>query len=169
MAARDQHGPQSPWSKTPHGPADAFQVVGKPNKKIDGLVKSTGQAVYADDIALPGMLHAKTLRSPHAHAKIISIDCSKALALKGVHAVITGTDLPIKYGVIPWTQDETALAVDKVRFIGDPVAAVAAIDEDTANAALKLIEVVYEPLHAYFDPKEALVRHEPAIHEGRKE
>ena len=169
MAARDQHGPQAPWSKTPHGPADAFQVVGKPNKKIDGLVKSTGQAVYADDIALPGMLHAKTLRSPHAHAKIISIDCSKALALKGVHAVITGTDLPIKYGVIPWTQDETALAVDKVRFIGDPVAAVAAIDEDTANAALKLIEVVYEPLHAYFDPKEALVRHEPAIHEGRKE
>ena len=86
-----------------------------------------------------------------------------------MHAVITGTDLPIKYGVIPWTQDETALAVDKVRFIGDPVAAVAAIDEDTANAALKLIEVVYEPLHAYFDPKEALVRHEPAIHEGRKE
>lgn len=169
MAARDQHGPQAPWSKTPNGPADAFQVVGKPNKKIDGLVKSTGQAVYADDIALPGMLHAKTLRSPHAHAKIISIDCSKALALKGVHAVITGTDLPIKYGVIPWTQDETALAVDKVRFIGDPVAAVAAIDEDTANAALKLIEVVYEPLHAYFDPKEALVRHEPAIHEGRKE
>ena len=136
MAARDQHGPQSPWSKTPHGPADAFQVVGKPNKKIDGLVKSTGQAVYADDIALPGMLHAKTLRSPHAHAKIISIDCGKALALKGVHAVITGTDLPIKYGVIPWTQDETALAVDKVRFIGDPVAAVAAIDEDTANACL---------------------------------
>jgi 4-hydroxybenzoyl-CoA reductase alpha subunit len=169
MAARDQHGPQAPWSKTPNGPADAFQVVGKPNKKIDGLVKSTGQAVYADDIALPGMLHAKTLRSPHAHAKIISIDCSKALALKGVHAVITGTDLPIKYGVIPWTQDETALAFDKVRFIGDPVAAVAAIDEDTANAALKLIEVVYEPLHAYFDPKEALVRHEPAIHEGRKE
>ena len=169
MAARDQHGPQAPWSKTPNGPADAFQVVGKPNKKIDGLVKSTGQAVYADDIALPGMLHAKTLRSPHAHAKIISIDCSKALALKGVHAVITGTDLPIKYGVIPWTQDETALAVDKVRFIGDPVAAVAAIDEDTANAALKLIEVVYESLHAYFDPKEALVRHEPAIHEGRKE
>jgi len=169
MAARDQHGPQSPWSKTPHGPADAFQVVGKPHKKIDGLVKSTGQAMYADDIALPGMLHAKTLRSPHAHAKIISIDCGKALALKGVHAVITGTDLPIKYGVIPWTQDETALAVDKVRFIGDPVAAVAAIDEDTANAALKLIEVVYEPLHAYFDPKEALVRHEPAIHEGRKE
>jgi len=169
MAARDQHGPHSPWSKTPGGAPDDFKVVGKPKRKIDGLAKATGAAIYADDIALPGMLHAKTLRSPHAHAKILSIDATKALALPGVHAVITGADLPVKYGVIPWTQDETALAVDKVRFIGDPVAAVAAIDEDTANAALKLIEVEYEALHAYFDPRESLARHEPAIHEGRKE
>ncbi len=162
MAARDNHGNTPPWGED-------FSVVGKPLRKIDGLAKATGAAVYTDDIQLAGMLHAKTLRSPHAHAKIRGIDTSKARALRGVHAVITGADLPIKYGVIPWTQDENALAVDKVRFIGDPVAAVAAVDEDTANAALKLIAVDYEVLHAFFDPYESLVRHDPAIHEGRKE
>ena len=161
MGARDPHGSGAPWGE--------FQVVGKPNRKVDGLAKATGAALYADDIALPGMLHAKTLRSPHAHARILSIDASAALALPGVHAVITGKDLPIQYGVIPWTQDENALALGKVRFIGDPVAAVAAIDEDTANAALKRIRVEYEPLHAYLDPRESLVRHDPPIHEGRKD
>lgn len=160
MAARDIHGPEAPWQD--------FEVVGKSHRKIDGMAKATGEAVYADDIQLPGMLHAKTLRSPHAHAKIVSIDTSKALALKGVHAVITGADLPIKYGVIPWTPDETALATTRVRFIGDEVAAVAAIDEDTANAALELIDVEYELLHAYLDPREALERTEPTIHESRK-
>ncbi|HTF90996.1 MAG TPA: molybdopterin cofactor-binding domain-containing protein, partial [Planctomycetota bacterium] len=145
------------------------RIIGKPRQKIDGLAKATGALQYADDIVLPGMLHAKTLRSPHAHARVRGVDASKALALRGVHAVITGKDMPIKYGVIPWTQDENALAVDKVRFIGDPVAAVAAVDEDTANAALKLIEVDYELLHVYLDPFESLVRHDPAIHEGRKE
>jgi len=161
MGARDLHGVGSPWGE--------FHVIGKPNRKVDALDKATGAAVYTDDIALPGMLHAKTLRSPHPHARIKSIDASAALALPGVHAVITGRDLPIKYGVIPWTQDENALAVDKVRFIGDPVAAVAALDEDTANAALKLIRVEYEVLHPYYDPRESLARHDPAIHEGRKE
>ncbi|MCK6449052.1 MAG: molybdopterin-dependent oxidoreductase [Planctomycetes bacterium] len=161
MAARDRHGLDAPWGD--------FRIVGSPKRKIDGLAKATGSAVYADDVVLPGMLHAKTLRSPLAHARIVSIDASAALALPGVHAVITGRDLPVKYGVIPWTQDENALAVDKVRFIGDPVAAVAAIDEDTANEALKRIHVEYEPLHAYLDPRESLARHEPAIHEGRKE
>ena len=161
MGARDQHGVGAPWG--------GFHVIGKPNRKLDGLAKATGAALYADDLALPGMLHAKTLRSPHAHAKILSIDASAALALPGVQAVITGRDLPIQYGVIPWTQDENALALDKVRFIGDPVAAVAAIDEDTANAALKLIRVEYELLHAYLDPRESLVRHDPPIHAGRKE
>ena len=119
MGARDRHGPQAPWG-------DEFQVIGKPHRKVDGLAKATGEAVYADDIVLPGMLHAKTLRSPHPHALIKSIDTSRALALPGVHAVITGEDLPINYGVIPWTMDETALATEKVRFIGDEVAAVAA-------------------------------------------
>lgn len=160
MAARDIHGIDAPWTE--------FKVVGKSHRKIDGMAKATGEAVYADDIQLPGMLHAKTLRSPHAHARIVSIDASKAEALPGVRAVITGIDMPIQYGVIPWTPDETALAVDKVRFIGDEVAAVAAIDEDTANAALELIEVEYEILHAYMDPRESLARDEPQIHSSRK-
>jgi CO/xanthine dehydrogenase Mo-binding subunit len=148
MAARDNHGTGAPWGE--------FRVIGKPNRKIDALAKATGAAIYTDDIQLPGMLHAKILRSPHAHARIVSIDTSRAEALEGVHGVLIGTELPIKYGVIPWTQDENALAVDKVRFIGDEVAAVAAVDEDTANAALDLIDVEYEVLHAYLDPFEAL-------------
>ncbi|MFT7669290.1 MAG: 4-hydroxybenzoyl-CoA reductase subunit alpha [Planctomycetota bacterium] len=160
MAARDQHGSGAPWGED-------FAVVGKPHRKIDGLSKATGSAQYTDDIQLAGMLHAKTLRSPHAHANIISIDVSKALELEGVHAIITGSDMPIKYGVIPWTPDENALADGKVRFIGDEVAAVAAIDEDTANAAVKLIEVEYEVLHAFLDPNEALARTEPAIHDQK--
>jgi len=154
------HGPDAPWEE--------FQVIGKPHRKVDGLAKATGEAIYADDIQLPGMLHAKTLRSPHAHARILSIDTTQAEAMKGVHAVITGSDMPKKYGVIPWTPDENALATDRVRFIGDEVAAVAAIDEDTANHAIELIEVEYELLHAYFDPNEALVRHDPAIHPDNK-
>jgi 4-hydroxybenzoyl-CoA reductase alpha subunit len=154
------HGPDAP-----HG---EFHVVGKRARKLDGIHKATGQALYTDDIQLPGMLHAKFLRSPHPHARIVSIDAARALALPGVHAVITGKDMPIKYGVIPWTPDENALAVDRARFVGDEVAAVAAVDEDTANAALRLIDVEYEVLHAFLDPEESLVLHEPAIHEGNK-
>jgi len=161
MAARDIHGVEAPW--------EDFRVVGKSHRKIDGVSKATGEAVYADDIQLQGMLHAKTLRSPHAHARIVSIDSSRALALPGVHAVITGADLSVQYGVIPWTPDETALATEKVRFIGDEVAAVAAVDEDTANAALELIEVEYEELHAFLDPRESLERDAPQIHTNRKE
>lgn len=161
MAARDIHGVDAPWEE--------FRVVGKSHRKIDGVAKATGEAVYADDIQLPGMLHAKTLRSPHAHARIVSIDTSRAMALPGVHAVITGADLSIQYGVIPWTPDETALATEKVRFIGDEVAAVAAVDEDTANAALELIDVEYEELHAFLDPRESLERDAPQIHKNRKE
>ena len=161
MAARDQHGSDAPWG-------DGFAVVGKENRKVDGLAKATGEAIYCDDIQLPGMLHAKMLRSPHSHARVLSVDTSKAEALPGVVAVLVGAELPIRYGVIPWTQDEHALAVDKVRFIGDEVAAVAAVDEDTANEALGLIEVEYEVLEAILDPQQALETPEPQIHEGRK-
>jgi len=161
VASRDIHGIDAPWG--------AFRHVGRDLRKVDGLAKATGAAMYTDDIALPGMLHAKTLRSPHAHARIRSIDAADALRLAGVHAVITGEHLPVTYGILPWTQDETALAVGKVRFVGEPVAAVAAVDEDAANAALKLIRVEYEPLHAYLDPFESLARHDPPIHEGRKD
>ena len=133
-------------------------VIGTRARKVDGFMKATGRAVYTDDIALPGMLHGKILRSVHPHARLRGIDVSKAMALEGVYGVITGADLPEPYGIIPWTHDETALAVDKVLFTGDAIAAVAAVDEDTANAALKLIEVDYEKLEPIFDPHEALRR-----------
>jgi 4-hydroxybenzoyl-CoA reductase subunit alpha len=161
VAARDQHGAEAPWDQ-------GFRVVGKENRKVDSLSKATGEAIYTDDIQLPGMLHAKMLRSPHPHARILSVDTSKAEALPGVVGVLVGAELPIRYGVIPWTPDETALAVDKVRFIGDEVAAVAAVDEDTANEALDLIEVEYEVLTAILEPEQALVTPEPPIHEDRK-
>ncbi|QDU85448.1 4-hydroxybenzoyl-CoA reductase subunit alpha [Planctomycetes bacterium Pla163] len=167
MGARDQHGVDAPWvdpARSSTNGADGFAVVGRRNRKIDGLSKATGAAVYADDIALPGMLHAKFVRSTKAHARIVSIDTSAALALPGVHAVITGKDLPINYGVIPWTPDEHALALEKVRFIGDEVAAVAAIDEETANRAIKLVKVEYEDLPAFLDPEEALANPTPQIH-----
>ncbi len=145
-----------------------FQVIGRRLRRTDGLAKSTGQAVYTDDITLPGMLHAKILRSPHPHALIKSIDVSDALALDGVHAVVTGADMPVTYGIIPWTRDEYPLCVDKVRYVGDGVAALAAIDEDTANQALDLIEVEYELLPPLFDPEEALANGETPVHEPRK-
>ncbi|SVA28416.1 uncharacterized protein METZ01_LOCUS81270, partial [marine metagenome] len=131
---------------------------------------STGQAQYTDDLVFPGMLHGKILRSPYAHARIISIDTKKALALDGVHAVITGRDMPEKYGIIPWTPDESPLCVERVRYIGDGVAAVAAVDEDTANRALDVILVEYEELPSYLDPRKALeATNGPFIHEPKKE
>ena len=131
-------------------------LIGSRMRKVDGLSKSTGRAVYTDDVALPGMLHGKILRSTRPHARIVSIDTSRAEALEGVHAVITGKEMPIMYGIIPWTQDEHALALDRVRHIGDGVAAVAAVDEDTANAALSLIDVEYADLPAWLTPQAAL-------------
>ena len=137
--------------------ADAeFTALGRRARRVEGLRKTTGREIYTDDIILPGMLHGKILRSTEAHARIVSIDTSAAEALEGVHGVITGRDMPTPYGIIPWTRDEHALCVDKVRFIGDAVAAVAAVDEDTANAALELIHVEYASLPVYLSPEEAL-------------
>lgn len=146
-------------------------LIGTPQRKIEGLDKATGRAVYTDDVQLPGMLHGKILRSPHPHARIVSIDTEAAAALPGVHGVITGRDMPVTYGIIPWTPDEYPLALDRVRFVGDAVAAVAAVDEDTALRALDLIEVEYEGLPAFLDPFDALEADgsTPYIHEPRKE
>ncbi len=111
------------------------------------------------------MLYGRLLRSPHAHARITGIDTSRALALPGVAAVCTGVDMPERMGIMPSTQDETALAVGKVRYVGEPVAAVAAVDEDTAYEALGLIDVVYEPLEPILTIEEALTRDDVRIHE----
>jgi 4-hydroxybenzoyl-CoA reductase subunit alpha len=142
-----------------------LKVVGKPFRKVDARAKCTGQTKFADDIVLPRMLYCKILRTHLPHALIKNIDTSRALALPGVFAVITGKDLPIPYGILPVSQDEHALCIDKVRFIGDPVAAVAAIDEDVAFDAMNLIEVEYEPLNTISSIDEAILIDEPRIHE----
>ena len=146
-------------------------LIGTPMRKIEGLDKSTGRAIYTDDIVLPGMLHGKILRSPYPHARIVSIDVSAAEKLEGVHAVITGADIPTKYGIIPWTADEYPLCTDRVRYIGDAVAAVAAVDEDRAIRAIELIRVEYEELPAFLDPYESLAADgsTPYVHEPKKE
>jgi len=148
-----------------------FNLIGTSMRKIEGLDKSTGRAVYTDDITLPGMLHGKILRSPHPHARIVSLDTSRAEALPGVHAVVSGRDMATTYGIIPWTPDEYPLCVDRVRYIGDGVAAVAAVDEDTAIRALDLIRVEYEELPAFHDPFAAVQADgsTPFIHEAKKE
>jgi 4-hydroxybenzoyl-CoA reductase alpha subunit len=144
------------------------QVVGARHGKPDALDALQGIARYTDDLTLPRMLHAKILRSPHAHARILRIDTSRAEALQGVHAVCVGSEMPTTYGVIPWTPDEHALAVGKVRFVGDGVAAVAAVSEEVATAACKLIEVDYELLPALTTPEAALASKDVLVHEGNK-
>lgn len=146
-----------------HG--EPLKVVGKPFRKVDARAKCTGQTKFADDIVLPRMLYAKMLRSHEPHALIKRIDTSKAAAFPGVFAIITGKDLPISYGILPVSQDEHALCIDKVRFIGDPVAAVVAIDEDAAFDAMNLIEVEYQPLQTISSIEEAVMVDEPRIHE----
>ena len=149
---------------------DPYTVIGKDIPRVDGREKATGAAIYTDDIKLPGMLHGKLLRSPVPHARIRSIDAGKARRLPGVKCVITGQDIPkVKYGnwrLFPATQDEYALAVDKVRFIGDEVAAVAAVDPDTAAEALELIHVEYEELPPVFDVLKSVRKNAPSIHEA---
>src|SRR5690606_28003643 len=148
--------------------AAATTVIGRRHRKVDGYGKVTGATVYTDDLALPGMLHGKILRSPHPHANIVSIDASAAEALPGVYGVVTGKDMPVTYCVIPWTRDEYPLCVDRVRYIGDGVAAVAAVDEDTANRALRLIRVEYELLEPILSPERALETDAPHIHPAGK-
>ncbi|HKG15046.1 MAG TPA: molybdopterin cofactor-binding domain-containing protein [Pyrinomonadaceae bacterium] len=145
--------------------ADDFRVVGKPFRKVDARSKCVGATKFADDISLPRMLYCKILRSHVPHALIKSVDTSKAEALPGVLACITGKDLPVPYGILPVSQDEHPLCLDKVRFIGDPVAAVAAIDEDVAFEAMNLIEVEYEPLATVASIEEAVEVSEPRIHD----
>jgi len=143
-----------------------FSVVGKPLPKVDAWAKVTGDTRYADDLVLPRMAHGKLLRSSHPHARLGRIDTSRARALPGVYAVITGHDLPrVKFGILPVSQDEEALCTEKVRMVGDAIAAVAAVDEETAERACRLIEVEYEPLPALMSIEESLAHPEVRIHE----
>jgi 4-hydroxybenzoyl-CoA reductase subunit alpha len=142
-----------------------YKYIGVPLPKVDAYAKVTGRALYADDLMLPRMLYGRLLRSPHAHARILSIDTRRALELPGVLAVITGEDLPQRFGILPSSQDEYALAVGKVRYVGDPVAAVAALDPDILDEAVKLIYVEYEILPALMSIDEALANPEVKIND----
>jgi 4-hydroxybenzoyl-CoA reductase subunit alpha len=150
----------------PAGKPEGFSVVGKALPKTDAYSKVTGAALYADDIVLPRMLHGKLLRSTQAHARIKSVDASRAFELPGVVAVMTGADLSVKYGILPSSPDEEVLARDKVRCVGDPVAAVVADDELTAEEALERIVVEYEPLPAVMTIDAALRTDLPKLHDN---
>lgn len=172
-------------------PLQEYRYIGKRVVRVDVIPKLTGEAKYYDDIELPGLLIGKVLRSPFPHARIRRIDISKAEKLPGVKAVLTGKDIPLKYsfnyvehldtkkiasffptdvaalrGLMPAPlADKAPLAIDKVRFIGDEIAAVAAVDEETAIDALSLIEVEFERLPAVFDPNDAMKQSGPQLHD----
>ncbi|MCL7384731.1 MAG: xanthine dehydrogenase family protein molybdopterin-binding subunit [Thaumarchaeota archaeon] len=144
-----------------------YKIIDEVVPRIDALEKATGYAVYTSDIDLPNMLYGKILRSPYPHARIKRIDTEKAESLLGVKAVVTGREFPYLFGET--LRDKPALAVDKVRYVGEPVAAVAAVDERIAEEALSLIEVEYELLPYVLDPIEAMSRDAPILHEGLAE
>jgi len=145
---------------------EEYDVVGKPLPRIDGKVKVSGAATFAEDLFLPGMLHGKLVRSPYAHAKILNIDTGKAERLPGVRAVITSKDFPgIVIGFMREYADRPPIAIDKVRHYGEAVAAVAAVDEDIAEEALDLIEVEYEELPPVLNWEEAMREGAPVIHD----
>jgi 4-hydroxybenzoyl-CoA reductase alpha subunit len=152
------------WSETDE---PEFDVVGTRLARPDGLAKTTGAARFTDDLKLPRMAFCRLLRSTRPHARILSIDTSAAAALPGVFGVITGKDLTVKYGILPVGQDEEALCSDKVRYVGDAVAAVAAVDEETADRALDLIHVTYAELPTYLSIDEGLTKAGEPIHAGR--
>jgi 4-hydroxybenzoyl-CoA reductase subunit alpha len=144
-----------------------FCIIGKPIAMVDAAGKTTGTGKYTDDLSVAGMLVGRILHSPYPHARIKRIDTSRAQAIDGVIAVITGKDAPNPYGILPVGHDEHALALDKVRYVGDNVACVAAVDEATADRALELIDVDYEVLPAYFDPEESMKAETHLIHENK--
>src|SRR5258708_33928663 len=132
-----------------------FSIIGKPIAMVDAAGKTTGAGKYTDDLRVPGMLVGKILHSPYPHARIKRINTTRAEKLEGVVAVAIGQDAPNTYGILPVGHDEHAQAVDKVQYVGDNVACVAAVDEAAADKALELIDVEHEVLPAYFDPEES--------------
>ncbi|MDP2240102.1 MAG: molybdopterin-dependent oxidoreductase [Burkholderiales bacterium] len=140
--------------------------VGKSIPRLDGLEKVTGRAVYSVDLALPGMLHGDILRSPLPHARILEVDLSEARKVPGVKVAISGRDFPFMFGGM--IKDQPFLAIDRVRYIGEPVAAVAGESELACQEALTKIRVRYEELPAVFDPRDALAEGAPLLHEGQE-
>jgi 4-hydroxybenzoyl-CoA reductase subunit alpha len=144
-----------------------FSIIGKATAMVDAAQKTTGAGKYTDDLSLPGMLVGKILHSPYPHARIKSIDTTRAQELDGMVAVVVGSDAPNPYGILPVGHDEYALAVDKVRYVGDNVACVVAVSDAIAEKALELIDVEYEVLPAYFDPEESMKAQHDLIHDNK--
>ena len=167
----DSSGENRPgWAVYPNhaGSPSTGGVLGRAERKIDGRGRITGAAVFTGDIQLPRMVHAKFARSTQAHARILAVDLSVALAIPGVVGYALGQDLPKKYGVIPVAQDETAMAIGKVRYIGEPIVCIAALDEETALRAIRAVKVSYEPLETVLSIEDALDPRKPHIHEGSR-
>lgn len=146
-------------------PGEAKGVIGQPFRRVDGVAKVTGRTQYADDLHFPRMVHMKLVRSRSPHARIVKIDASRALAMPGVLKVLTGEGMPKTFGILPVSQDEHALALDTVRFVGDPIAAVVALEEEQAEAAALAVEVHLEPLETIDGIEKALGTPEPRIHD----
>ena len=144
-----------------------FSIIGKPTAMVDAAEKTTGAGKYTDDLSVPGILVGKILHSPYPHARIKRIDTSRAERFDGVVAVVVGKDAPNPYGILPVGHDEHALALDKVRYVGDNVACVIATSEAIADKALELIDVDYEVLPAYFDPEESMKASTDLIHDNK--
>ena len=167
MGGRPEGESRPDWAVYPTHTGEPAEggVLGRSERKIDGRDRIVGAALFTDDLRLPRMVHAKFVRSTEPHARIVSIDLTAALAIPGVVGAVTGEELPKRYGVIPVAQDETALAIGKVRYVGEPVVAIAAVDEETAHRAARAVKVVYEPIGAVFTIDDALDPTKPMIHE----
>ncbi len=144
-----------------------FSIIGKPTAMVDAAQKTTGAGKYTDDLSVTGMLTGKILHSPYPHARIRHIDTSRAEKYEGVVAVVVGKDAPNPYGILPVGHDEHALALDKVRYVGDNVACVVAVSEAIAENALELIDVEYDLLPAYFDPEDSMKAKADLIHDSK--
>ncbi|MDP2934962.1 MAG: molybdopterin-dependent oxidoreductase, partial [Dehalococcoidia bacterium] len=141
-------------------------IIGRAIPRSDSRQKASGQCYYTSDMRLPGMLYGRILRSHLPHARIVRLDTTRAARLSGVKAVITGRDTAgVGYGFAAGFMDKLALAVDKVRYIGDDIAAVAAVDQETAEEAIQLIDLELDELPAVFDPQQAMLPGAPQIHE----
>ena len=146
---------------------NGFSIIGKPTAMVDAAEKTTGGGKYTDDFSVTGMLVGKILHSPYPHARIKRIDTSRAERLESVVTVAIGKDAPNPFGILPVGHDEHALALDKVRYVGDNVACVVAVSEAIAEKALELIDVDYELLPAYFDPEESMKAETDLIHDRK--
>ena len=150
----------------PERPATAAgRYIGQPFRRVDGRAKVTGTTRFADDLHFPRLCYLRLVRSTMPHARIVNIDLGRAAEVPGVLGFLTGVEMPETFGILPVSQDEHALCPDKVRFVGDPVAAVAAITEDAAHEAALRVEVDYEPLEPVASLEQALVTPEPRIHD----